>query len=196
MAAGVRRWAPFALVLVGPAAALLVTLLHPGPSGHWSGHLAAAGGSVGVAVALVVGLCVVRPRLPAAALASLVVVGAGLALEAVGNIRAARSLWETTYDDAEAGTYGPLYDGYEWGHTVAERGDTVVILGSLAFAVALGLHRRVGVRVAVAGGVLAFWPPWVYPALGPVLLLAWVHARARTHDRAAAPDPPVVVPTE
>ena len=172
-----RRWPVFCLLLVAPIAAGLVTLLHPGPSGHWSGHLATAAESIGVAVALVIGARLVWTRLPRLAVAALALVGVGLALEVVGNLRAAGSLWETTYDDAEAGLLGPLHAGYEWGHTVAAWGDTVVIVGSLGFALALGLTRRVGLMVAAIGGVVALFPPWIYPALSPLLLLSWLYVR-------------------
>ena len=179
--AAVRRWSALGLVLVGPAAAALVSLLHPGPSGHWSGHLAAAAMSLGVAVALLVGTRLVRGRLPWPLLVTLGVIGVGLALEIIGNVRAAQSIWGTTYDDAEVGLYGPLYDGYEWGHSVAAWGDSVVLVGSLAFAILLGVSREVRVVVAVAGAVLALVPPWIYPALGPLLLIAWLRGSSAAH---------------
>ena len=172
-----QRWFVFGLLLVAPIAASLPILLHPGPSGHWVGHLATAAESIGVALALVVGARLVWTRIPWLAVVALAAVGVGLALEVIGNARAAGSLWETSYDDAEAGRIGPLHAGYEWGHTVAAWGDNVVIAGSLGFAIALGLTRRVGPVVALIGAVVALFPPWIYPALSPLLLLCWLYVR-------------------
>jgi hypothetical protein len=181
--AGVRRWSALGLLLVGPLAAVLVALLHPGPSGHWSGHLASAAMSTGVAIAVAAGAALVWSRLPWPAIPALAITIAGLAMEAVGNVRAARSLWETSYDDAQAALYGPSHPGYEWGHTVAEWGDSLVILGSLALVVVLGASRRVGVVVAIVCGVLAFFPPWIYPSLGTIVILAWLRARPRSAEQ-------------
>ena len=171
-----RRWAAFALVLVGPATALLVDAVRPEPSGHWSGHLAVAALSAGVAAAVVLGSLLVRDHLPRTAVAAIALTLVGLALEVVGNFRAAQSLWATSYDDSQVGLVGPLHPGYEWGHQVAAWGDNLVIVGGLALAVILGVCRRVRPSVAVVGGIVAVFPPWIYPALGVLLLLAWLYA--------------------
>jgi hypothetical protein len=71
----------------------------------------------------------------------------------------------------QAAAIGPSFEGFEAGHALAEAGDVLVVLGGLAFAVALGAFRRVGPGVAVAAVVLSLFPPWILPAVGIVLLL-------------------------
>ena len=58
-------------------------------------------------------------HLPWHALVALAAIEVGLVLEVVGNVRVARSLWATSYDDVEAAAVGPTGAGYELGHTVA-----------------------------------------------------------------------------
>ena len=186
-ATGLRRWSALGLLLVGPAVTVLVMLALPGPSGHWSGHVGSAAGAIGVALALVTAALLVRDRLAWPLLVTLGVIGVGLALEALGSYRAARAIWRTAFDDREAGIYGHLYDGFEWGHTVAAWGDSLVTVGSLGFAILLGMSRQVRTRVAVVGGVLCLVPAWIYPALGPLLMLAWMYGSSAA--RAPRPNP-------
>ena len=201
-ATGLRRWSALGLLLVGPAVTVLVMLALPGPSGHWSGHVGSAAGAIGVALALVTAALLVRDRLAWPLLVTLgvigesgagkstllgLVIGVGLALEALGSYRAARAIWRTAFDDREAGIYGHLDDGFEWGHTVAAWGDSLVTVGSLGFAILLGMSRQVRTRVAVVGGVLCLVPAWIYPALGPLLLLAWMYGSSAA--RALRPNP-------
>ena len=102
----------------------------------------------------------------------------------------ADAMWATSYNDEDAGAVGPLFAGYEWGHTVAERGDLLVMLGGVALALSLGLSRRVSKGAAVACGVLVLFPPWIYPALGSVALLAWLYAaRPYRADEEVEPGP-------
>lgn len=171
-----RRWAAFALLLLAPITVVVVDALRPEPSGHWSGHLSSAAISAGVAVAVVIGSALVWRQLPRFAVAALVVTEGGLALETVGNVRVAQGLWATSYDDNRAAAIGPTIAGYEWGHVVAERGDTLVIAGAVAFAISLGVSRRVGPVIAGICAVVAFFPPWIYPAPGILILLAWLYA--------------------
>jgi hypothetical protein len=165
------------LLLVGPVAAIGVDPFWPEPSGHWSGHLASAVMSAGVVVALAIGTALVFRGLPWHALASIAIVFVGLTLEGVGNVRVANSMWATSYNDEEAGSIGPSFPGYEWGHAVAERGDVLVMLGGLALALSLGLSHRVSKAAACTCGLLALFPPWIYPALGSLVLLIWIYAR-------------------
>jgi len=171
-----QRWAAFALVLVGPATVVVVDALRPGPSGHWSGHLGGAALAAGVAAAVVLGSVLVRDHLTRTAVAAVGVTLLGIALEVVGNLRVAQSLWATSYDDVEASLIGPSHPGYEWGHQVAAWGDNLVYIGGLALAIALGVSRRVRPSAAVVGGVIALFPAWIYPAPGVLLLLAWLYA--------------------
>jgi hypothetical protein len=178
------------LLLIGPVAAVVGYQFLPEPSGHWSGHMASALLSAGVAVAVLLGTALVVKRLPWHALASVAVVVIGLTLEVVGNVRVAAALWATSYDDAEAGVIGPSFPGYVWGHRVVDRGDQLAILGGLALVLSLGFSRRVGKVAAVTCGVLALFPQWVYPALGSVVLLAWFNAaRPYRADEKMEPGP-------
>ena len=166
-----RRWAPFGLFLVAPVVGVLVALLVSGPRGHWSGHLGSGAAAAGQLLAVVTGAVLARRRLNILLMVLLAVVGVGLVLEVVGNQRVAASIWQTSYGDEQAAAIGPSFEGFESGHALAETGDMLVVLGGLAFAVALGALRRVGAGVAVAGAVLSFFLPWVLPAVGTVLLL-------------------------
>jgi hypothetical protein len=110
----------------------------------------------------------------------------------VGNQRVAASIWQTSYSDEQAAAIGPSFEGFESGHALAGTGDMLVVLGGLAFAVALGAFRRVGPGVAVAGVVLSLFPPWILPAAGTVLLLAFLLRGPRpavTSDAASVTPP-------
>jgi hypothetical protein len=122
-------------------------------------------------LAVVTGAALARRRLNVLLVVPLAVVAVGLVLEVVGNQRVAASIWQTSYGDEQAAAIGPGFEGFEAGHALAETGDMLVVLGGLAFAVALGAFRRVGPGVAVAGVVLSLFPPWILPAVGMVLSL-------------------------
>jgi hypothetical protein len=167
-----RRWAPFGLFLVAPVVGVLVDLPVSGPRGHWSGHVGSGAAAGGQLLAVVTGAVLARRRLNVLLVVVLAVVAVGLVLEVMGNQRVAASIWQTTYGDEEAAAIGPSFEGFESGHALAEIGDRLVVLGGLAFALALGAFRRVGPGVAAAGMVLSLFPPWILPAFGTVLLLA------------------------
>jgi hypothetical protein len=103
------------------------------------------------------------------ALATVVV---GLVVMTAGNLRVARSIWRTPYGDEEVGQIGSGFSGFDSGHDLAGTGGSLVLLGGVAFALVLGFSRRVGVVAAFAGVVLSLIPPWLFPALGVVFLLA------------------------
>jgi hypothetical protein len=171
-----RRWAPFGLLAVAPAVGVLAGAFVPsGPRGHWSDHLASGVAAGGQLLAVVVGAVLARRRLNVLLLVLVAVVAVGLVLEVVGNQRVAASIWLTSYDDQEAGVIGPTLEGFESGHALAAVGDWMVILGGLAFALTLRAFRRVGDGMTVAGSVLSLLPPpFILPAVGVVLLLAFV----------------------
>jgi hypothetical protein len=169
-----RRWAPFGLFLVAPVVGVFVDLLVSGPRGHWSGHVGSGAVAGGQLLAVVTGAVLARRRLSVLLVVLLAVVAVGLVLEVVGNQRVAASIWRTSYGDEQAAAIGPSFEGFESGHALAGTGDMLVVLGGLAFAVALGAFRRVGPGVAVAGVVLSLFPPWILPAAGTVLLLAFL----------------------
>ena len=85
-----------------------------------------------------------------------------------------RGHWSGHLGSATAAAIGPSLEGFDSGHALAETGDMLVVLGGLAFAAALGAFRRVGLGVAVAGALLSCFLPWVLPAVGTVLLLAFL----------------------
>jgi hypothetical protein len=184
---GWRRWAPFGLFLVAPAVGALVDLLVSGPRGHWSGHVGSGAAAAGQLVAVVAGAVLARRRLNVLLVVLLTVVAVGLVLEVIGNQRVAASIWQTSYGDEEAAAIGPSFEGFESGHALAGTGDMLVVLGGLAFALALGALRRVGPGVAVAGVVLSLFPPWILPAAGTVLLLAFLLRGPRQAVRSEAP---------
>jgi hypothetical protein len=79
-----------------------------------------------------------RRRLNVLLVALLTIVAVGLVLEVIGNQRVAASIWQTSYGDEEAAAIGPSFEGFEPGHALAGTGDMLVVLGGLAFALALG----------------------------------------------------------
>jgi hypothetical protein len=192
-----RRWAPFGLLLVTPVVGVLTGLLVSGPRGHWSGHVGSGAAAAGQLLAVVTGAVLARRQLNVLLVVLLAVVAVGLVLEVVGNQRVAASIWQTSYGDEEAAAIGPSFDGFESGHALAETGDILVVLGGLAFAVALGAFRRVGSGVAVAGAVLSFFLPWILPAVGIILLLAVLlrSPRQAVRSDAASVTPPSAAAT-
>jgi hypothetical protein len=165
------------LYVAANLAAEVVPALAPEPHGHWSGHLGNAAVDIGVIVTVVVGAAfawhhfghLVVKLLASGALATVV---AGLVIATAGNLRVARSIWRTPYGDDEVGQFGSAFAGFDSGHTIVGNGETLVVLGGVAFALVLGFSRRVGVVAALAGVVLSFIPPWLIPACGVVFLLA------------------------
>ena len=171
-----RRWAALSLLLLGPVTAVIGSALLPEPSGHWSGHMASAFMSTGVGVAVAIGAGMVWKHLPWHAFVALAAIEVGLVVGVLGNVRVARSLWATSYDDVEAATVGPTRAGYEWGHDVVDRGDLLVVAGALGLAASLALSHRIGPVMGATWGVLAFFPPFIYPALSALVLLASLFA--------------------
>jgi hypothetical protein len=182
-----RRWAPFGLFLVAPAVGAVAGLLLSGPRGHWSGHVGSETAAAGQLLAVVAGAVLARRRLNVLLVVPLAVVAVGLVLEVVGNQRVAASIWQTSYGDEEVAAVGPSFEGFESGHALAGTGDMLVVVGGLAFALALGAFRRVGPGVALAGVVLSIFPPWILPAVGTVLLLAFLLRGPRQAVRSDAP---------
>jgi hypothetical protein len=132
---------------------------------------------IGAIVGVVVGAALAwRPlghlavKLPAyGALATVVV---GIAMIAAGNLRVARSIWRTPNGDEELGQFESL-SGFVSGHDLVDSGGLWVVLGGAAFAIVLGVSRRVGVAAAVAGGFFAvIIPPWLFTGIAVLFLLA------------------------
>jgi hypothetical protein len=179
-----RRWIPFAvLLLVFIAAQIAVILggaLAPGPRGHWTGHLTNTMIDAAMLVAVLPGVALAWRRLGQRlamllAIVALALVTAGLVVEVVGNLRVAHSIWRTPYGDQELEQIGSRFNGYDSGHNLQGKGDLVVLVGGVAFAVVLGVSRRVGESAAVIGAVLSIIPPpFIIPACGVVFLLAWL----------------------
>lgn len=179
-----RRWIPFAvLLLVFIAAQIAVVLggaLAPRPRGHWTGHLTNTMIDAAMLVAVLTGVALAWRRLGQRlgmllAIVALAVVTAGLVIEVAGNLRVAHSIWRTPYGDQELEQIGSRFNGYDSGHNLQGKGDLVVLVGGVAFAVVLGVSRRVGETAAVIGVVLSIIPPpFIIPACGVVFLLAWL----------------------
>jgi hypothetical protein len=190
---GTRRWTPSALVVGLFIAAIVVVsvvgAVAPQPHGHWTGHLTNATIDAGMLVVVLVGAALAWPRLGqgwmrlliAVALAIVVI---GLIVEIVGNMRVSHVIWQTPYGDDSVGAYASGLPGFESGHTLQGNGDILVLVGGIAFAILLGVSRRVGEGAAIAGVVLSFIPPpFIIPAFGVAVLLAWLLRPMSRHTK-------------
>jgi hypothetical protein len=190
------RGSAFTLLALPVVVGLVVGLLAPKPSGHWTGHLTNVAVEVGQVAAVMVALLLAGRRLDGRSRRIAALIPIGLALEIVGNWRVARSIWATPYGDDEVSAVGDQYEGFEAGHTLAGYGDLVLLVVGIAFAISLGLTHRVPGGIAVAGGALAVIPPpFVIPAVGVVFLLVYVYVfpertgRPRLRSRSATTTP-------
>jgi drug/metabolite transporter (DMT)-like permease len=90
-------------------------------------------------------------------------------------MRVSHVIWQTPYGDDSVGAYASGLPGYESGHTLQGNGDLLVLVGGIAFAIVLGVSRRVGQGAVIAGVVLSVIPPpFIIPAFGVAFLLAWL----------------------
>lgn len=143
-------------------------MLAPEPHGHWVEHLQAVGFKGTQLAVLVVVAVLLRRAWRPFLLFSLAIVLVGIAVQVVGDVAVARSIWRTTGDPG----FGA---GYASGHDTSGLGDLVVVLGGLGFAIVGGVTRRMRARVAVPAGLLTIVPPpFLWPAVG--LLAAMLHA--------------------
>jgi len=184
---GARRWTLSALVVgLFIAASVVVSVvgtIAPQPHGHWTGHLTNATIEAGMLVVVLVGAALAWPRLGQRLIrlltaVTLAIVVIGLFVEIVGNMRVAHVIWQTPYGDDSVVAYAsslPGYSSYNSGHALERNGDGLVLVGGIAFAVVLGISRRVGPGAAIAGVVLSIIPPpFIIPAFGVAFLLAWL----------------------
>ncbi len=184
---GARRWTLSALVVgLFIAASVVVSVvgtIAPQPHGHWTGHLTNATIEAGMLVVVLVGAALAWPRLGQRLIrlltaVTLAIVVIGLFVEIVGNMRVAHVIWQTPYGDDSVVAYAsslPGYSSYNSGHALESNGDGLVLVGGIAFAVVLGISRRVGPGAAIAGVVLSIIPPpFIIPAFGVAFLLAWL----------------------
>jgi hypothetical protein len=161
------------VALAPPIAAVVATLSAPDPHGHWTDHLRGAYLDATQLVVLV-GLATwltVRNRQPqqrwisVLLVVSLVVVATGIIFEFLGNYEVAQSIWRTS-------GHPGFGNGYDEGHERAELGDLLVVAGGGAFAVIVGVLRRVPRTIAaVALVMVVIPPPFVWPAAGVLLVL-------------------------
>jgi hypothetical protein len=166
------RYLPLGLLLIGPLAATVVGALLPPPEAHWSDHVVSASVAGGTLIAVAIGTWTVRARLGLLPVLILVCLVLGLGLETVGNIMAGQSIWREPYGDEDVWAAAQGVPGFEVGHDLAGWGDGLVVVSGVALAVYAGVRHWVSAVAAVAGTVLAFFPPWILPAVGAVLLLA------------------------
>jgi hypothetical protein len=200
---GAQRWTPSALVvglfIVAVVVVSLVGTLAPQPHGHWTGHLTNATIDVGMLVVVLVGTALAWPRLGQWLIrllvaATLAIVVTGLLVEIVGNMRVSHVIWQTPYGDDSVNAYASGLPGYDSGHTLEGDGDQLVLVGGIAFAIVLGVSRRVGPGAAIAGVVLSVIPPpFIIPAFGVAFLLAWLlrpmSRRTRQDMKSTTPRP-------
>ena len=159
------RWL-YALAALPPLVGVATVLLDPQPHGHWVDHLSAAGiKATQLAVLLTVLALLGWRTLSAPLVAALLVVGAGIALQAFGDAQVAGAIWRTTGNPSDA-------DGYKAGHDASDFGDLLVLLGSVGFVLTAGISRRVRPWLAVCAAMLTIVPPpFLWPAVGVLLLV-------------------------
>lgn len=189
-AVGSRRTKQLAWYLSALAAipfALLVTLLIPNAAGpHADSHMFSAaqyGAQALIAISLAV---IVRGSLSRLSLVMLVAPMAAVLLGAVASAKIAHLIWDKNWNNENAGELGASLPGFEHWHELAEQADTAIMLGGIAFALAVLFSRRVGKVAPVLAIVLSLIPAWIFPALGCSFLLAHVAAR-RLPDTATTP---------
>jgi hypothetical protein len=170
---------PLGLLLLSPSAVIIAGILLPPPAAHWSDHLLSAAAAGGCVAAIAAGTYLVRKRLTLAPILILGGLTAGLGLEVIGNVVAARSIWRQPWGDEEVSDLAQSLQGFELGHDLAGWGDSLVVASGLGLAVYAGARRWVSTGPAFLGGVLAFFPPWVLPGVGAVFLLAWTAVQQR-----------------
>lgn len=162
-----RRWT-LALAALPPMVGIVTAVFAPEPHGHWVEHLSPAAVKITQAAALAVFAVLLRRAWTPFLLLGLSVVLIGIALQVVGDVAVARSIWRTAGDPG----FGT---GYGSGHETSSFGDLVVLVGGLGFAIFGGVTRRMRGRVAVPAALLAIVPPpFFWPAVG--ILAAMLHA--------------------
>lgn len=154
------------LLLIPPVVYVATTALAPEPHGHWVEHLSTATLKATQLVLLLVLVTMLGWRtLRALLLIAFVAVAVGIVLQAIGDFRVANSIWRTAGDPG----FGP---GYQEGHDNTVLGDTLVLFGGLAWAVIVGVTRRVPVWLAFVAAVLVIIPPpYLWPAVGVLVVL-------------------------
>jgi hypothetical protein len=158
-----RRWMPLTLLLALFIAAQIAVgiagAIAPKPRGHWTGHLTNATIDAAMLTIVVAGAALAWRRLGQRlalllAVVALAVVTVGLLVEVIGNLRVAQSIWRTPYGDEQVNRIGSQFNGYDSGHDLQSKGDLVVLVGGVAFAIILGATKRVGEYVMIAGILL------------------------------------------
>jgi len=182
---GRRRLWWYLLAIAAIPLALFVTLLIPNAAGpHADSHVFSAA-QYGVQALIVVGLAVMlRGALGRLSLATLVLPMAGVLFGAFASTRIAHLIWNKDWDNENAGDLGASLPGFEHWHELAERADTAIMAGGIAFALTVLLSRHAGKAAPVVAIMLSLIPAWIFPALGCSFLLAHVAAR-----RALYPQP-------
>jgi hypothetical protein len=162
-----RWW--IALAAAPAAVAMVVTVLAPGPSGHWVEHLQGAGfKSTQLLVIVVVAANLGRRRLHGVPAAALVLALIGIAFEVLGDAQVANAMWRTTGEP-------DTLPGAQAGHDNGGLGDLLVVLAGFGFALAGGITHRVRPSLAVLAGVMVIIPPpFLWPAAG--ILFVLLHA--------------------
>ena len=186
-----RRWWPV-LVIVGIAVAAMAVMraMYDGALGHASEHL----GSAVLAPVMLAVFAIVVWAIPGAWRRPEVWIGGALLLYGVvgvigGNIEVVDALDGTNYDYEQAAAFGPSRPGFESGHDASESAMWIAVLG--AVVVAAGSLARRDVSFLVGGIALVltvFFPPWVLPGFG-LIILAVAACRRYRRASARAPDP-------
>jgi hypothetical protein len=154
------------LMVIPPAVTVVTTVFAPQPHGHWTEHLQGAAMKASQLI-LLLGLVTMLGwrTLRSMLLTAFAAVAVGIALQAVGDLQVANSIWGTAGDPG----FGP---GYERGHGNGSRGDALVFLGTLSWAAVVGATRRVPVWLAItAAAMVIIPPPFLWPALGVLVVV-------------------------
>jgi hypothetical protein len=154
------------LILIPPLIGIVTNALAPQPHGHWVEHLNTATFKASQLVLLLVLVAMLGwRRLRPALVIAFVVVAVGIVFQVIGDFRVANSIWRTVGDPG----FGP---GYVEGHDMSGLGDTLVVLGGLAWAVIVGVTRRVPLWLALITAFLVIIPPpFLWPAVGVLVVL-------------------------
>lgn len=159
------RWL-WVVVLIPPVVAVITIALAPQPHSHWTEHLNGAtlkASQLALLLVLVtmLGWRTLRPLLLIAFVAAVV----GIVFQTIGDFQVADSIWRTAEDPG----FGA---GYDEGHDHGGLGDALVLFGGLAWAVIVGVTRRVPVWLAFVAALLVIIPPpFLWPAMGVLVVV-------------------------
>jgi UPF0716 family protein affecting phage T7 exclusion len=162
-------------------------------SGHAAEHLSSATLMFGMAFVLsaIVWALPGRVRDRPGLWVLLAFVAVAAAVNAQGNLQVVEAIGDEDWSLEDVDVFGPTRDGFEEGHDRAEQGGLAGVVAAGAVIVWLGARRVISGRLCI-GGVVAclFFPYWLFPGFGLVVVAGFlVVRRVRREREAAALDP-------